>query len=425
MFLAIDSGPTECVQISSTYINICFPMDIPQASGIDLYFDKDAWYQIFTHIQQLSNKSQMLERAVTAISLVCLGKVEHDDTLVEQGIWWYNSSIRRLLHIITRNEWSEEVVFATIMFQMLEIASVVESSITRLSLGGEPSEEDTLLDELFRFLEPVSDLVSEWNTRNKSDWQAAKPALHACLDYRQQALSWYARRKFVIEPAFHQPDGPVTTEQDPSNYPFGTHYSFSNLGSASLHVAYWTLLVLIEDTIQRILNLVSPGSVDEELIYLNERSIGHKMSEFYADEICRSLPYCLAGVHGAWGLGSLTGLLTQIARPYIALRRCEKLNYCLSIYEMARNNGLGMARGMADFILNLWTSFGSSTGESLKLNDSEYITTPKHASEDNNKDSELHALVEASKYPRRVDNTMPWRVFRFVEESAPSTSKKT
>lgn len=125
------------------------------------------------------------------------------------------------------------------------------------------------------------------------------------------------------------------------------------------------------------------------------------MSEFYADEACRTLPYCLTGVYGAWGLSSLTGCLTQISRPYAVLRRWEKLNYCLGIYEMASDNGMGMARGMADYILNMWTSFGSSTGKSLKLKDSEYITTPEHAFENNNKDPESHALVEASKYPQK------------------------
>ncbi|KAJ5116183.1 hypothetical protein N7456_000531 [Penicillium angulare] len=88
---------------------------------------------------------------------------------------------------------------------------------------------------------------------------------------------------------------------------------------------------------------------------------------------------------------------------------------------MASNNGMGMARGMADYILNMWTSFGSSTGKSLKLKNSEYITTPENAFENSNEDPESHALVEASKYPQRNNEPMPWRVFKFVEESPPST----
>ena len=96
-------------------------MDNPQITGIDSYFGKETWYQVFTHIQQMSNKSQMLERAMTATSLVCLGKFHRDDALVQQGIWWYNSSIRRLLRMMERNVSSEEMILATIMFQMIEV----------------------------------------------------------------------------------------------------------------------------------------------------------------------------------------------------------------------------------------------------------------------------------------------------------------
>ncbi|KAJ5730574.1 uncharacterized protein N7483_005082 [Penicillium malachiteum] len=117
----INPGPAKCVQISSTYINLWFPMDTPQISGIDMWFGKDTWYQIFTHIQQIPNKSQMLERAIIAISLLCIGKLNHDKIMVEQGIWWYNSSTRHLLHMIQRNDLSDEIILATVIFQMLEV----------------------------------------------------------------------------------------------------------------------------------------------------------------------------------------------------------------------------------------------------------------------------------------------------------------
>lgn len=96
-------------------------MDNPQISGIDAYFGKDTWYEIFTHIHQISNRSQMLERAMAAVSLICLGKFHHDEVLIQQGLWWYNSSIRRLLRMIERNDSSDEMVLATVMFQMIEV----------------------------------------------------------------------------------------------------------------------------------------------------------------------------------------------------------------------------------------------------------------------------------------------------------------
>ncbi|KAJ6016218.1 hypothetical protein N7540_010809 [Penicillium herquei] len=375
MFQSISSGPAKLVQISSTYINLWFPMETPQISGIDMWFGKDSWFQIFTHIQQIPNKSPMLERAIIAISMVCLGKLNHDEVLVEQGIRWYNSSIRHLLHMIQRNDLSQDMIFATVIFQMLEVwyspygmgafvahingtntcikrltdaqastpvMKILTRDQRRLSImalpladdmkyvaqAGQPSEDETPIDELYNLLAPVSNLVFESNKIESSDWQAANRILSATLGCREEILSWYARRKDSVGLPFHSSSKSLATEQNQksSRHLFGTPYSFLSFESAALHVIYWNALILVEELIHTTHTNVSLWSGEKPTDY-TEQSIGHEMSEFYADEICRSVPYCLSGASGGWGVGALIGCLSQIVRPYIALRRKEKVRF--------------------------------------------------------------------------------------------------
>ncbi|KAJ5621562.1 hypothetical protein N7528_006345 [Penicillium herquei] len=331
--------------------------------------------------------------------------------------------------MIQRNHLSEEIIFATVIFQMLEVwyspygmgafvahingtnacikrltgaqastpvmklltrdqrrlsimALTLADDMKHLAQDGQPSKDDTPLDELFHFLAPVANMVFESNTIENSDLQAAKRILSATHDYREEILSWYARRKDSIGLPYHSPSQSPTSDQTTSSHLFGTPYSFPDFESAALHVIYWTALILIEELIYKTRTIISPSPDCQKPTDHAAQSIGHAMSAFYADEICRSVPYCFSGASGAWGMGTLIGCFSQIVRPYIALRQKEKLGYCIEIYQIAVNHGMGLATAILDYVLGMWESYSppevevkEQRGKSVPVSTRAQVTT--------------------------------------------------
>ena len=275
------------------------------------------------------------------------------------------------------------------IFVTMQMSLMLTNDMADLARIGQSSEEDTPLDELFQIMAPISNLAFETNAIQDSNWQAAKRILYAALDYREEMLSWYAHGKDNLGYPFHVPSAPATGH--PSSDPlFGPLYSFPNFESAALHVIYWTGMIIVEEMIHKTHAILSLWSDDQKFNNFADRQAGHDMSEFYADEACRSVPYCLSGAAGAWGIGTLLGCFVQVVRPYIALRQKEKLEYCLDIFRLAINNGMGLAKPMADYILFMWESYTPPARKSFQLKQLEPIPATRHVSKSS--DSELERL---------------------------------
>lgn len=121
----INAAPQIRQQISSSYMDSWFPSTNLPEPGTDIYYPVGDWNWLFTNFLQLSSNSPMLEEAVVAVSSISLGKMNRDDSLVHRGVASYNQSIRLMSNMIQQNMLTEELLFATVTFQMIEVSEMI------------------------------------------------------------------------------------------------------------------------------------------------------------------------------------------------------------------------------------------------------------------------------------------------------------
>lgn len=112
----ISSGPVFRDQLKSSFLHLHFPVNTRRPS-----FNVDLFQPLFTDIAALPRKTLMLEQAISAVSCVFLGKVDGNDNMLRHGLQLYNSSIRHMSRILSRDAYSADLVYTSMIFQEIEV----------------------------------------------------------------------------------------------------------------------------------------------------------------------------------------------------------------------------------------------------------------------------------------------------------------
>jgi hypothetical protein len=81
----------------------------------------DSWYFLFTSWVTLPNKSELLDRALSALACTCLGKTNQDRGLYHHGLLQYNKAIRLQSVMINRGLCTEEMLYSALVFVETEV----------------------------------------------------------------------------------------------------------------------------------------------------------------------------------------------------------------------------------------------------------------------------------------------------------------
>lgn len=110
----VHSGSAMRTQILSSFIQLHFPPDKPMSS-VNL--------QQFLHsgIYRLPWKSEMLDKALTAMSCLFLGKTQRDSRIFCHGLRLYNDAIGIMSRLIHQNTYSDEILYAAFIFQEIAV----------------------------------------------------------------------------------------------------------------------------------------------------------------------------------------------------------------------------------------------------------------------------------------------------------------
>lgn len=114
----IENGPAMRMQLSSSFMSSYFPLEEErrvETIGINVF------YYLTSNTIQLPNHSEMLEKAIGAISCMYLGKVNNDPPMVQKSIGLYNQAISGLVSRIQRGCLSDDVFYTVILFQAYEV----------------------------------------------------------------------------------------------------------------------------------------------------------------------------------------------------------------------------------------------------------------------------------------------------------------
>jgi hypothetical protein len=102
-------------QVFASFHDLYFPRDTNIVSNVDF------WQFLISGFASLPKKTEMLEKAITAVSCLYLGKMKGDKRLFYYGLQLYTDAIRLLLNAIYRGSHDNEIIYTTVIFQEIEV----------------------------------------------------------------------------------------------------------------------------------------------------------------------------------------------------------------------------------------------------------------------------------------------------------------
>ncbi|KAJ6127029.1 hypothetical protein N7523_002641 [Penicillium sp. IBT 18751x] len=398
--IALDSGPSKREQLFASYINAYFPVDIKGTTGIDPSYD------IISGISALANKSPMVEKALAAQACIVLSR-QQDQNMFHHGLQLYNSAIRHMSHAMKRKSCSDDVVYTAAIFHCL-IADIQLTQSTYCPSGLEVwlnqmtvtngilkhfalhASRNTLIenvylgfnrmrmlqalsplqskekitfdqdhapsiqgmkdhlvlpiDELLNLMSEIAPLIAMIDAENDSEYYGSdgQGSIIACLAHRTKLQSWYTKKmKDIGGGPIPCSSSELVTKLPNADHLFGPPYRFSSPDNARMHVLFWAALSILQALIGQ--SQSSPHAAGEYLL-----------SEFYADEIGRALPYCLQDSMKAWG-GHVTVFgVGQISKVYLDFQRRDKFFWSLYAYTVQKDMGSDFSGHLANFLEQSW-----------------------------------------------------------------------
>ncbi|KAJ5737177.1 uncharacterized protein N7483_002302 [Penicillium malachiteum] len=401
----VPSAPQTRMQMSSVYILNYFPIDIKESFGVE------SWYAILENLLILPSKSLMLEKAISALSCIYLGKIKGDESILRYGVELYNEGIRLLANKLRRGILDDDVLYTTVVFQVLEIIhcphglriwlshkaatnAILKRSYSNITASANPIKKAIVdieklatmyavtapkgsmnnwqslllspaaspLDELFEIYVSINELFIKVEEIRSIGSQTSHADLSACCSLKRRILTWYIEKGSTIgHPPTQYLHGESPCADLSSNGLFGLPYRFQNMSTARYHILYWMALMTVEMLIHVIFTSMTHASNQE---FSKSTSISHEsciMAEYYADQICRSIPYCLQEKMSSWGTHVILSCMIHVKKPYISLRRKAKFQWCRDALQVMKKRGIDIAGILSDLNLDIQRAFEAST----------------------------------------------------------------
>ncbi|GLI74773.1 hypothetical protein PoHVEF18_003021 [Penicillium ochrochloron] len=376
----VASGPAMRSQIFSEFANIYFPQ------SIDTSYNLDVWHYLISGFSALPKKTQMLDKAIAALACFYLGKLRNDKRVFHHGILLYNSAIRHLSTMMSQNNYCDDIVYTTIVFQEIELFSTTGT-------GMSPEDYDYLtkpcddrpVNGLMKFYGEASPIVDAINTVDASDHQACQTVLTKCITHKDALMAWYAAHKkdFGGGPSECEPGTILNPRLPPTDNLFGTSYRFSSLDNAKLHIVFWVALSISHRMIYEARGLVLSHTNLSSTTTPTDRSQDEDLlsSMFYHDEIGRSVPYCVQDSMKSWGFSTLLWGLSQILNPYAEAGNWEKFVWCQNALMLGSERGYESAIRLNEIFWAVWHRVNPRQQRFMALAlrdfDPQYLSTPK------------------------------------------------
>ncbi|KAJ5703255.1 hypothetical protein N7493_011644 [Penicillium malachiteum] len=187
------------------------------------------------------------------------------------------------------------------------------------------------IDELFELYAGLSSLFNKVDDTTLFKNVAAKYLLAACLIQKDKVSNWYLHRGGIL--------GEYSSCCVPETLPynglpemgnvFGLPYMYSNLDTMCGYFLYRTACLLIELLIHRVSSSTKALRHGRRQKNGAMRNIEYCLiAEQYADNIARSLLYCLQTGMNAWGAYVIIACMNHVYKPYALLRRDKKFQWC-------------------------------------------------------------------------------------------------
>ncbi|KAJ5090164.1 hypothetical protein N7532_008848 [Penicillium argentinense] len=364
----------------------------------------DVWYHLITRFATVPSRSDttLLDRAMSALTCVGLGQIKQDQQMLYHGTQLYNAAIRHMSSLIQRNVPTEELLYATVIFQRLEplfsplgveawiahaegtnaflrkcyrdapnnplvasiyqhqqvlgVADPLESS---RSPGKGPQSPTSIRDRpirgIFDIFTAFKPILIAFKRIDSSSFEACQTILQDCIIHKDKINAWWTTQKLTLGPApTPYPNYKSTCANMPStDSVFGPSYDFPSLMSARIHVLYWTSLSLIYPMIYQAKKLAM-AHTQRSISIDPHTDQDYMLSWFYADEACRGIPYCLNDTEKIWGAQSVMFPIAQASQIYSNIRWRGKFMWCQAAFTAIEGLGFGLAVCLREAALKHW-----------------------------------------------------------------------
>lgn len=230
-------------------------------------------------------------------------------------------------------------------------ATTAIDPVPKSSLHSLRSDEDTPLEELFQLMADISPLFAAIGANDGSDLNASQELLVNCFKVKERMLTWWVSRKERIgdDPSPCGPGESIVTGLPPGDHLFGTPYRFPSLDNARMHLIFWAALSILQVLIgQAQCYLYTSSLVDLETNH------EYLLSRFYADELSRSIPFCLQASSKSWGAHVSTFALAQIAKVYLDARDWEKFSWSQHAFRLCGDLGSDFSARLGELLECTW-----------------------------------------------------------------------
>lgn len=96
-------------------------LDAFAAPNIGCSGEIDTLPNLVVQISRRPVKSEMLERALAAVSCIYLGRIKEDDALLQTGVQNYEIATRYMARMLSRMVQIDDMVYTTVIFQVLQV----------------------------------------------------------------------------------------------------------------------------------------------------------------------------------------------------------------------------------------------------------------------------------------------------------------
>ncbi|KAJ5289541.1 uncharacterized protein N7443_009794 [Penicillium atrosanguineum] len=241
--------------------------------------------------------------------------------------------------------------------QVLGVADPLSSPNT----SGKGQQSPTQLDRdrpiggVFEVFTAFKLILSKLKQLDASNHEACQKLFEDLVLHKDKTIAWFAgvAPSLGAEPTRCSNYLSTCAKLPSTDGVFGPAYYFPSLASARLHVFYWTALAIVYPMIYQVKVLAmahtqSFGSIDQTA---DEDAM---FSWYYADEICRGIPYCLTDTEKIWGAQHAMFPLSQVSNVYSILRWRDKFMWCQGALTAIEHLGFGLAVPLREAALKHW-----------------------------------------------------------------------
>ncbi|KAJ5113815.1 hypothetical protein N7456_002349 [Penicillium angulare] len=397
-------------QIHSFYVNFHLPTG-EKFSDVNM----EAFIQV--GIGLLPQKGELIEKAITALACLFLGKKNNHHRLVSHGIRLYNEAICIMTRLINRNIYTDEILYAAFTFQELAasyspsgmkswhthisglnailrhfskkassnpLVDAIKShqqklSIVTVSKGMDLSKEEYELVmeptggnpmlEILQITVAIGKLQETMNSIDFSSSTACQKLLSQCNAIKTRLINLQRSGKLGETPSecsSAQFLGRPGVQPPSTERLFGLAYLFSSADHAMLYIMLWTQFVYLQPLIYRAQYIVDA--------HINPSSAAHQtdhyewlLAELYANEIARAIPYCFQRSLKTICTQLMTHGTGAISSLFIESQNREKFEWCLDVYQQVANIGFEPILQLVELLKARWENRASARKESGEL----------------------------------------------------------